>query len=398
MAVADPPEVITREADLSEVVRRALAAERVAVDVEANGLFAYRPRACVVQLAWNEGGRIEIALIDTLAVPLSGLSPLLDAPSPLKIFHDLAFDARLFLAEGISIAGVRDTYVAAQLCGYQALGLSALLASELGITIDKRLQQNDWSRRPLGHDERVYLAGDVAYLPELDRLLGEKAVELGIVGEILDDSEHKLRSASRPPRDGRPAYARARGAETLDAAGQAVLRRLYLLRDRAAEARDVPPFTVAPNDVLVEMARRKPTALEALPSSRSLSHERSGIAAREWLQAVEAGLADGDVPPEERRSAGVKPDREAVLRRRLLGDAVASWRRAEAARRGVDEQVVLPGRCVAEWVEVVVAAREGSEGLADTVRSRVALGPTREARYLGALVDLADRMRLAPGG
>lgn len=390
MLPGHPTGVITSPDDLQEIVRRALAAEAVAVDVEANGLFAYRARACVVQLAWVEAGELQIALVDSLAVPVTALSGLLSAPAPLKVFHDLAFDARLFLSEGVILNGVRDTSVAAQLCGHKALGLSSLLLSELGISIDKRLQQNDWSRRPLSGEELVYLAGDVAHLLDLDRLLLERAASLGVLGEIADDSEHKLRSADRPPRDPRPSYVRARGSDLLDTVGRAVLRRLFLVREAAAEARDVPPVAVAPPDLLVEIARRKPRTLEALPGARSLTRERTGIAPTEWLAAVAAGIADGDVPEEERRAPPVRPDRVLLARRRVLTEAIAAFRREEAARRGVDEQVVLPGRCSTEWVEAVMATPQDRESLAHALRSRVALGPTRHERYFEPLLKLAE--------
>src|SRR5262249_36846037 len=144
-------------------------------------------RVCVVQLAWHEGVELRIALIDALAVPIALLQELFYAPAPVKLLHDVAFDARMLFGEGVRLRSVRDTLVAAQLCGCDALGLSSLLRSELGVSIDKSLQQNDWSRRPLSDDERRYLAADVAHLPALDEHLCERARRLGIAGEIADD-------------------------------------------------------------------------------------------------------------------------------------------------------------------------------------------------------------------
>src|SRR5262245_57477272 len=169
----DPPE-------LSRVIERASRAARIALDVEANGLFAYQASLCVVTLAWEEDGQIEIAVVDAWATPIDPLHPLLGACGPVKVLHDLSFDARMLYEAGAPLGRVRDTSVAARLLGFRATGLAALLASELGVTVDKRFQQHDWSRRPLTAEQIVYLAGDVRHLLPLDDHLAKKAEALDI--------------------------------------------------------------------------------------------------------------------------------------------------------------------------------------------------------------------------
>ena len=61
-----------------------------------------------------------------------------------------------------------------------------------------------------------------------------------------------------------------------------------------------------------------------------------------------------------------------------------AWRRAEAAARGVDEQVVLPGHCWAELVGV-----DGSR--TDALASIKGFGEKRLARYGAALTTLLER-------
>src|SRR5262249_3834526 len=150
---------------------RARRAARVAVDVESNGLFVYRAALCVLQLAWPEDGRIVVAVVDPIAVSIAPLTALFSATGPVKVLHDLTFDARLLAEAAAPLSRVRDTSVAARLLGRKATGLAALLAEELGVAHDKRLQQHDWARRPLREAEIDYLAGDVRHLLELDVLL-----------------------------------------------------------------------------------------------------------------------------------------------------------------------------------------------------------------------------------
>ena len=44
---------------VSVIAARAERATRIAVDVEANGLFAFRPKLCTMQVAFDEDGEIE---------------------------------------------------------------------------------------------------------------------------------------------------------------------------------------------------------------------------------------------------------------------------------------------------------------------------------------------------
>src|SRR5262249_41480396 len=99
------PAVVTTHAELARVVRAALAAPLVAVDVEGNGLFAYRPKLCTVQLAWG-GDEVEVAIVDTIAVEPKPLGELFAAGGPAKVLHDFTFDVKLLADAGIELANV----------------------------------------------------------------------------------------------------------------------------------------------------------------------------------------------------------------------------------------------------------------------------------------------------
>ena len=45
--------VVSAAADVEAVARAAEGAARIAVDVESNGMFVYRAKTCVVQLAFE---------------------------------------------------------------------------------------------------------------------------------------------------------------------------------------------------------------------------------------------------------------------------------------------------------------------------------------------------------
>ncbi|KYG02768.1 hypothetical protein BE20_49750, partial [Sorangium cellulosum] len=374
-----PPVLVEREGDLARVVERAARADALAVDVEANGLFAYRPRLCTVQLAFREGDGVAVAVVDALRAPVAPLAPLLGAAGPPKVLHDLTFDARMLAEAGAPLAGARDTSVAARMLGRAATGLAALVSAELGVKLDKQLQQHDWGRRPLADAELRYLADDVLHLLPLDARLAEHGRALGIEDEIAEECAYKLASALGPPRDPRPAYARIKGAQALDPEGRAILRRLVLAREAAAEEADQPAFKIVAGEVLLELAQRRPTRADDVRAVRGAAAGRAGGLVAAWLRAIEQGRGDGDVPEDERALfAQTRPSRREIAVRRAMETRIAAWRRAEAKARQVDEQVVLPGHCAQDLVEIALAGgRAGGGAVADAIARIPGLGARR---------------------
>lgn len=374
------PLLVNRAEALSAVVERAERARVLAVDVEGNGLFAYRAELCTVQLAWKEDERVVVAIIDTLRVPPAPLARLLGEEGPPKLLHDLTFDARMLLEAGVTLGRVRDTSVVARMLGRRATGLASLLDSELGIQVEKQLQQHDWSRRPLGERELGYLATDVYWLEKLEKRLVAEVRELGIEDEIESECAYKLESALAPVVDTRLPYQRIRGSDTLKPLELAVLRRVAQVREDAARRMDVPPFKVTSNDLLLEVSRRRPRSRRELRSIRGASGRVLAIA-EPLLQGVRQGIEDREIPPEERIERP-RIDRAKIAERREREARLSSWRRAEAASRGVDEQVVLPGHCLQ-------AIAGGGALDAESISQIPGLGRSRTERYAEILASLA---------
>ncbi len=256
------PRVVARDDELRDVVTAAARAGRVAVDVEASGMFAYRARPCTVQLAWDDGG--QVAVVDTLATSIAPLGELLGPDGPVKIVHDVAFDARLLAESGIALANVHDTAVAARMLSRLATGLATLLDAELGVHIGKTMQQHDWRLRPLDDRMLEYLAADVVHLEALEQT-------------ALDRGFRRARNRGRgAPRGDTPALSASPGQRLArrrcspevsrpsvrpaveGAAGRAlaerelaVLRVAAELRELEAERRDVPPHKIASADTLL---------------------------------------------------------------------------------------------------------------------------------------------------
>jgi ribonuclease D len=355
---AAKPRVVAVQDDLQSVATDAARARFVAVDVEASGMHAYRARACTVQLAWEDGGHI--AVIDAVEMSISGLSDLFGARGPTKIVHDVAFDARLLADSGLELEGVHDTAIAARMLGRPATGLASLLDSELGLRIGKDMQHHDWRLRPLDDRMVAYLAQDVQHLEALHRRLWGEVVDKGIDEAVVEETRYRIACAIAAARQDPtlPTYLRLKGADRLGERELAALRALVLLRELEAQARDVPPHKVAAHELVLAMASARPATWGELERIRGISISPE---TRPFFENALRALADAHdrVPDEER--ALIHPERlpTGILQaRREREKRLVAWRRAEARRRGVDEQVVLPGHCLKTATAAEIATVE----------------------------------------
>ncbi|MGD0677196.1 MAG: HRDC domain-containing protein [Polyangiaceae bacterium] len=351
------PQLVATCDEAADLAHTAGQAGEVALDIEASGMHGYRARACTLQLAWD-GGR-SIAIVDALATPITPLSSVLSAAGPMKIVHDVAFDARLLADAGVLLARVHDTAIAARLLGHTSIGLGSLLASELGVSIDKSLQLHDWRERPITADMMTYLSKDVACLEALEERLWSQVRARGIEEAVIEETNYRISCAfsAQQQRNG-PGYLRIRGADRLSVRELAVLRSVFDARERHAMMLDVPVYRVAPPEALLALSRSRPETPAQVLGIRGL---KAIPGAWEFAGAVLDAISHaGDTIPED-EWAILRPERpSAVLlnSRRAKKAKLLGWRRAQAAARGLDEQVVLPGHCLQGIVEADVSTLE----------------------------------------
>lgn len=355
-------------------------ARRVALDIESNGMFAYAPRICTVQLAWVDAEeRTRVAIVDTLACRVQGLKGLLEDPATMKVIHDLAFDARVLHLEGVDLRSVRDTSVAASYLGKPGTGLASLLANELGVHVGKEMQNSDWARRPLSNASISYLAGDVSHLLTLDTLLASEVAETGIADEVATETAYRLVDALQTEADERPPHLRIKGNERLDPVGRRVLENMAAFREALAREANLPPQRILGDKLLIAMANRRPRTMRDLQKMRACKRlqepEREAL-----LTSIREALAKGpaSTPPPP---APQRPPQAVLTARKVLEKRLQTWRKSEAERRQVGEQVVLPTHCLRRLVQ----SRWES---AEAIGAMPGLGPARADRYADRLAEL----------
>ena len=241
---------VRERAAMEALIERIGAAERVAVDTEADSLHNYFEKVCLIQLSLGE----EHYLVDPLAgLDLSGFLEAL-AVKPL-ILHGGDYDLRM-MRTSLGFRARRevfDTMIAAQLLGIEQIGLAALIEKYFGVTIEKAGQKSDWSRRPLSEKQLSYAVNDTRFLAPLADCLARELSERSRLEWHVESCRAMVESTGRDKsRDPDDAW-RIKGTGRLTRRQLAYLREIWLWRDEHARRANQPPFKVFGNQQILEL-------------------------------------------------------------------------------------------------------------------------------------------------
>src|SRR5437870_7724976 len=302
--------LIATDAQLTELLKKFDAADRVAIDIEADSLHSYREKLCLIQIsvpaAVNAGG-----YNDFIVDPLAGLDlePLRRALEPREIvLHGADYDLRM-LRRGLNFTAHKmfDTMIAARLLGIREFSLAALVKRYFGVELPKGSQKANWAKRPLPDRMAEYAINDVRYLlplaekleAELDRHQRrdwlrqscQRAIEQAAVARVRKQDE----------------FWRIRGSGLLQGQAAAVLRGLWQWREKEAEMVDRPPFHILQNEKLLSAAVG--FASGSVPDYKHFSSRRRQAFREAARIALTAPESDWPVLP---RRFGTRPTAEMV--------------------------------------------------------------------------------------
>lgn len=273
---------------LATAVEHMLAVNAVAVDLEADSMFHFRERICLIQMATDE----RIFIIDPLNIAdPEPLRDLLATADIQKIFHGSDYDIRsLYRDFRFEVDGLFDTELASRFLGIKQTGLNTILEARFGVQLDKRYQKKDWSQRPLPEKMIAYAANDVAYLLPLAQMLQDELSAKGRLYWVAEELEHLQRV--RPAEDnGDPLFIRFKGAGRLKPRQLAILEAILQLRRRIASRKDRPPFKVFGNQSITRMVETTPTNEKALRRSGAMSPKQVHMYAGKLITAINGALA-----------------------------------------------------------------------------------------------------------
>jgi len=344
-------EIITTVEELEVVAKELLKEDVVAFDTEADSFYHYFDKVCLIQVATRK----KCWLIDPLTIggadKLAPLAPVFSSPKVRVLFHAAEYDIYVLKRDcGFEFTNLYDTMVSAQLLGYPAIGLAALIEKHFGVSLPKDEQRSDWSRRPLTDKQLSYAASDVLYLIKLAEKLEKELKKAGRLDWAMDEFE-TLCGRRWPDRDfDELGYLRIKGARSLDPVELAVLRELFLLRDERAREIDRPPFKVLGNRTLLEISREQTTDLDSLSEIKGITDLILKRLGKDLVSAVKKGLRKPHGPiPKIETGARRRMDRRTEKRLASLKD----WRGPRAAALKLDPGVLCPNAALEAiaWAE-----------------------------------------------
>ena len=329
--------MLTSSRDLTTLAERLAREPRIAFDLEANGFFSYPERICLIQVGFNG----EAFLVDPLAIDdMEPLGKILADPNIEKILHSADYDVRsLYRDWGFRINGLYDTSIAAAFVGMERLGLGTVAQELLGIERPKSkgLQRANWGLRPLTEEAVNYAAGDVLHLMELRDLLGKRLAEKGRTEWAAEECT-RLAGVRFNVQDPELAFLSVKNSKGLDGKALAIMRSLHAYRMSEALRRDVPPFKVVSDAVLVDISE-DPT--QELAKVKGVGPYGRGGLAREVKDVMAEGL---QAPPVTRppRATGVRMTASHRARAKDRLTRLKAWRIEQGKALELDPALLWP--------------------------------------------------------
>jgi ribonuclease D len=361
-----PYTYVTTEPVLAELVARMKHAPRIAIDIEANSLYQYHQKVCLIQLTLNEEDYIVDPLVDLdLAAFLKVLS---DKP---LIVHGADYDLRMMRQslQFLPRREVFDTMSAAQLLGFERFSLAALAEHYLGIHMTKRNQKSNWSQRPLTIKQLEYACDDTHYLNCIAGRMEEELVRLGRLDWLREICARTVESAAegmRPDYDAEEAW-RIKGAAFLGREQLAYLREAWQWREHEAQKVNRPPFKVFGNPELLDLAEwasaNTGKAVSEWPRlPRYLNNHR--VEALQRAVAKARALSPNEWPPQRKPRSEQPPQPD-------CRDTIEAL---QAECRRLAEELRIAPSVLAPRAAIAAVARLQSHAPEDVAASGVLLG------------------------
>ena len=349
-----PSGPIASDAELAALIEQISAADRVAIDTEADSLHSYREKLCLLQisvpavagivdagsdLGSASGNRDQRSRLhhDFIVDPLAGLDlePLRQALEPREIvLHGADYDLRM-LQRGLNFSAhsIFDTQIAARLLGIREFSLAALVKRYFDLELPKGSQKANWAKRPLPPRMAEYAINDVHYLLTLAEKLETELDACQRRDWLRQSCQRAIEQAAVARARKQDEFWRVRGSGLIQGRPAAVLRALWQWREREAEMADRPPFHVLQNEKLLNAAVS--VASGSMPDYKHFSHRRR----QAFREAARLGL---EVPESEwpvlSRRFGTRPSSETVRRTEELRQR----RDKSAEELGVDPSFIAP--------------------------------------------------------
>ena len=260
---------IDSNAQLAEFCGKINNAGYCAIDTEFVREKTYYAVLALIQVASEK----HMACIDPLTIDnFDPFIALIQNRELIKVFHSPSQDLEiLFQRFSCMPQPVFDTQLAAAVLGYDhQIGYADLVNQITGIKLEKKHTRANWSRRPLAEDEINYAMDDVRYLlpvyQTLKTELEDKKRYAWIEKDLL-----AMTSVSNYQIETADLWRRLKGVQKLRGVELQIARHLCQWREQMAQQINLPRRWVVKDDLIIEIARLKPSKVIDLDSIRDVN-------------------------------------------------------------------------------------------------------------------------------
>ncbi len=351
-------EFITTDAHLYQAIEHLKESAVIAFDLEFdNNRYQYGFHLCLVQVC----SASRCFVIDPLPITDKAIATLFEVFSDakiLKIIHAGGEDLRLLQILNCKPKNLFDTEVAARLLGYDKFSLGNMILQKFDIELDKKLQNSNWTKRPITTEQISYAANDVVYLLELKTMLEQElasspqkewfAEEMTVMENTFFVIEQKANFLKKADHDEFSEY------------DLFVLESLFKFRESVAKNFNKPVYQVFNDDFVREIVRN-PTIIDRWPSQKGILHYVKNSTFQQQIDGVyQAALDEAESRNLSKTGSGKKrmsnDEWEAILktraeRQRTKDKVFAPIQKQIAENHGaLLAPIILSGRIVDEVI------------------------------------------------
>lgn len=314
--------LIVQQSEFIALCDQILDAGIVAFDTEFVSEFTYRPELSLLQFAFN--GK-EVA-VDPYEV--SDLSPwweIMTNDSTRVVVHGGREEVRFCRHfSGKKPQNLIDLQVAEGLRSRSfPISYTALVARVLNEKAGSKETRTDWRRRPLTQQQIKYALDDVKFVLKIWKIQEKELNDLGRI--TWGDAEFQRMIDEVDSEFHRENWRRLSGLHKLKPRELAITRELFEWRDKVAQEKDQPARRVLRDDLLIELARRKPTTTQDLIATRDLNRKNMFKLAPELIQRIaKAQQIPNDQLPQHIDNPNNQQNQDEQVIGKLLGIALAN--------------------------------------------------------------------------
>ncbi|WP_339734505.1 HRDC domain-containing protein [uncultured Gimesia sp.] len=347
--------LIVQQSEFIALCDQILDAGIVSFDTEFVSEFTYRPELSLLQFSLNG----QSVAVDPYEV--QDLSPwweIMTNDSTTVVVHGGREEVRFCRHfSGQKPQKLVDLQIAEGLRSRSfPISYTALVARVLSEKAGSKETRTDWRRRPLTQQQIKYALDDVKYVLKIWKIQEKELSDLGRL--IWAESEFQRMVDEVDSEFYRENWRRLSGLHKLKSRELAIVRELFAWRDEVAQEKNQPARRVLRDDLLIELARRKPSTTQDLTATRDLNRKNMFKVAPELIQRIaKAQQIPNDQLPQHMENLSNQQNQDEQVIGKLLGIALAN----RCAEMNVSQTLVGTSADLRHLVRYHVYKEQGEE-------------------------------------